>query len=199
MAEITAAMVKELRDRTGAGMMACKKALKETDGDIDKAIDKLREMGLASAKKKATRDANDGKVVSYIHAGGKIGVLLEVNCETDFVANTDDFSNLCKEIAMQIAAAAPMYVSKDEVPQDEIEKEKQIQKEQLKQQGKPENVLDKIVEGKINKYYEEVCLLEQPYIKDTSLKIKNLVENAIAKLGENVIVRRFARFKVGEE
>ncbi len=199
MAEITAAMVKELRERTGAGMMDCKKALKETDGDIEKAIDKLREMGLASAKKKASRSANDGKVVSYIHAGGKIGVLLEVNCETDFVANTDDFNNLCKDIAMQIAAAAPLYVSKEEVPQDEIEKEKQIQKEQLKQQGKPENVLDKIVEGKINKYYEEVCLLEQPYIKDGSLKVKNLVENAIAKLGENIIVKRFARFKIGEE
>ncbi len=199
MAEITAAMVKELRERTGAGMMDCKKALKETDGDVEKAIDKLREMGLASAKKKASRSANDGKVVSYIHAGGKIGVLLEVNCETDFVANTDDFNNLCKDIAMQIAAAAPLYVSKEEVPQDEIEKEKQIQKEQLKQQGKPENVLDKIVEGKINKYYEEVCLLEQPYIKDGSLKVKNLVENAIAKLGENIIVKRFARFKIGEE
>ena len=199
MAEITAAMVKELRERTGAGMMDCKKALKETDGDVEKAIDKLREMGLASAKKKASRSANDGKVVSYIHAGGKIGVLLEVNCETDFVANTDDFNNLCKDIAMQIAAAAPLYISKEEVPQDEIEKEKQIQKEQLKQQGKPENVLDKIVEGKINKYYEEVCLLEQPYIKDGSLKVKNLVENAIAKLGENIIVKRFARFKIGEE
>ncbi len=199
MAEITAAMVKELRDRTGAGMMACKKALKETDGDIEKAIDKLREMGLASAKKKAARDANDGKIISYIHAGGKIGVLLEVNCETDFVANTDDFNNLCKDIALQIAASAPLYVSKEDVPQEEVEKEKSIQKEQLKQQGKPENMLDKIVEGKINKYFEEVCLLEQSYIKDDSLKIKNLVENAIAKLGENIIVRRFARFKIGEE
>ncbi len=199
MADITAAMVKELRDRTGAGMMACKKALKETDGDIEKAIDKLREMGLASAKKKASRDANDGKVVSYIHAGGKIGVLVEVNCETDFVANTDDFNNLCKDIAMQIAAAAPVYVSPDDVPQDEIEKEKQIQKEQLKQQGKPENVIDKIVEGKINKYYEEVCLLEQPFIKDGSVKIKNMVESAISKMGENIVIRRFARFKIGEE
>ncbi len=199
MANITAQMVKELREKTGAGMMACKKALIETDGDMDKAIDKLREMGLASAKKKASREANEGKVVSYIHAGGKIGVLVEVNCETDFVANTDDFNNLCKDIAMQIAASEPLYVAKEDVPQDVIEKEKNIQKEQLRQQGKPENMLDKIAEGKINKYFEEVCLLEQPFIKDGSVKIKNLIEAAIAKLGENIVVRRFARFKIGEE
>ncbi len=199
MANITAQMVKELREKTGAGMMACKKALIETDGDMDKAIDKLREMGLASAKKKASREANEGKVVSYIHAGGKIGVLVEVNCETDFVANTDDFNNLCKDIAMQIAASEPLYVAKEDVPQDVIEKEKNIQKEQLRQQGKPENMLDKIAEGKINKYFEEVCLLEQPFIKDGSVKIKNLIESAIAKLGENIVVRRFARFKIGEE
>ncbi len=199
MANITAAMVKELRDKTGAGMMDCKKALIETDGDMEKAIEKLREMGLASAKKKASRVAKEGKVASYIHAGGKIGVLVEVNCETDFVANTDEFNELCKNIAMQIAATDPLYVSKEDVPEEAIEKEKQIQKEQLRAQGKPENVLDKIVEGKINKYFEEVCLLEQPYIKDGSIKVKNLVENAIAKLGENIVVRRFARFKVGEE
>jgi len=199
MANITAQMVKELREKTGAGMMACKKALTETDGDMDKAIDKLREMGLASAKKKATREANEGKVTSYIHAGGKIGVLVEVNCETDFVANTDDFTKLCKDIAMQIAASEPIYVSKEDVPQDVIEKEKNIQKEQLRQQGKPENMLDKIAEGKINKYFEEVCLLEQPFIKDGSVKIKNLIEAAIAKLGENIVVKRFARFKIGEE
>ncbi len=199
MANITAQMVKELREKTGAGMMACKKALIETNGDMDKAIDKLREMGLASAKKKATREANEGKVTSYIHAGGKIGVLVEVNCETDFVANTDDFTNLCKDIAMQIAASEPLYVAKEDVPQDVIEKEKYIQKEQLRQQGKPENMLDKIAEGKINKYFEEVCLLEQPFIKDSSVKIKNLIEAAIAKLGENIVVRRFARFKIGEE
>ncbi len=199
MANITAAMVKELRDRTGAGMMDCKKALMETDGDMEKAIEKLREMGLASAKKKASRVAKEGKVASYIHAGGKIGVLVEINCETDFVANTDEFNELCKNIAMQIAATDPLYVSKEDVPEEVIEKEKEIQKEQLRAQGKPENVLDKIVEGKINKYYEEVCLLEQPYIKDGSMKVKNLVENAIAKLGENIVVRRFARFKVGEE
>ncbi len=199
MADITAQMVKELRDKTGAGMMACKKALKETNGDMDKAIDRLREMGLASAKKKASRDAKDGKVVSYIHAGGKIGVLVEINCETDFVANTDDFNNLCKDVAMQIAASEPLYVSKEDVPQDVIDKEKEIQKEQLRQQGKPEGMLDKIAEGKINKYFEEVCLLEQPFIKDGSVKIKNLLENAIAKLGENIVIKRFARFRIGEE
>ncbi len=199
MANITAQLVKELRDKTGAGMMACKKALTQTDGDMEKAIDKLREMGLASAKKKASREANEGKVTSYIHAGGKIGVLLEINCETDFVANTEDFNNLCKDIAMQIAASEPVYVSKEDVPQEIIEKEKNIQKELLRQQGKPENILDKIAEGKINKYYEEVCLLEQPFIKDGSVKIKNLVETAIAKLGENIIIKRFARFKIGEE
>ncbi|AEA34467.1 translation elongation factor Ts [Hippea maritima] len=198
MANITAAMVKELRERTGAGMMACKKALQETDGDIEKAIDKLREMGLASAAKKAGREAKEGKVTSYIHAGGKIGVLVEVNCETDFVANTDDFNNLCKDIAMHIAAAAPEYVSRDEIPEDVINKEKEIMKEQLRQEGKPENILDKIVEGKIEKYYEQVCLLEQPFIKDDSMKIKDLVQNAIAKMGENIVVRRFARFKIGE-
>ncbi|WP_035589215.1 translation elongation factor Ts [Hippea jasoniae] len=198
MANITAAMVKELRDRTGAGMMACKKALEETGGDIEKAIDKLREMGLASAAKKAGREAKEGKVASYIHAGGKIGVLVEINCETDFVANTDDFNALCKDIAMHIAAAAPEYVSREEIPQDVVEKEKNIMKEQLKQQGKPEHILDKIVEGKIEKFYEEVCLLEQPFIKDPDMKVKDLVQNTIAKLGENIVVRRFARFKVGE-
>ncbi|WP_029951897.1 translation elongation factor Ts [Hippea sp. KM1] len=198
MANITAAMVKELRERTGAGMMACKKALQETDGDIEKAIDKLREMGLAQAAKKAGREANEGKVASYIHAGGKIGVLVEVNCETDFVANTDDFNRLCKDIAMHIAAAAPEYVKREDVPEDVINKEKEIMKEQLRQEGKPENILDKIVEGKIEKFYEQVCLLEQPFIKDDSMKIKDLVQNAIAKMGENIVVRRFARFKIGE-
>ncbi len=198
MANITAQMVKELRERTGAGMMACKKALQETDGDIEKAIDKLREMGLASAAKKAGREAKEGKVASYIHAGGKIGVLVEVNCETDFVANTDEFNNLCKDIAMHIAAANPQYVSREEVPEEVLEKEKNIMKEQLRQQGKPENILDKIVEGKIEKFYEETCLLDQPFIKDDSMKVKDLIQNAIAKMGENIIVRRFARFQIGE-
>jgi len=198
MANITAQMVKELRERTGAGMMACKKALQETDGDIEKAIDKLREMGLASAAKKAGREAKEGKVASYIHAGGKIGVLVEVNCETDFVANTDEFNNLCKDIAMHIAAANPQYVSREEVPEEVLEKEKSIMKEQLRQQGKPENILDKIVEGKIEKFYEETCLLDQPFIKDDNMKVKDLIQNAIAKMGENIVVRRFARFQIGE-
>ena len=198
MANITAQMVKELRERTGAGMMACKKALQETDGDIEKAIDKLREMGLASAAKKAGREAKEGKVASYIHAGGKIGVLVEVNCETDFVANTDEFNNLCKDIAMHIAAANPQYVSREEIPEEVLEKEKNIMKEQLRQQGKPENILDKIVEGKIEKFYEETCLLDQPFIKDDSMKVKDLIQNAIARMGENIIVRRFARFQIGE-
>ncbi len=198
MANITAQMVKELRERTGAGMMACKKALQETDGDIEKAIDKLREMGLASAAKKAGREAKEGKIASYIHAGGKIGVLVEVNCETDFVANTDEFNNLCKDIAMHIAAANPQYVSREEVPEEVLEKEKNIMKEQLRQQGKPENILDKIVEGKIEKFYEETCLLDQPFIKDDSVTVKDLIQNTIAKLGENIIVRRFARFQIGE-
>ncbi len=198
MANITAQMVKELRERTGAGMMACKKALQETDGDIEKAIDKLREMGLASAAKKAGREAKEGKIASYIHAGGKIGVLVEVNCETDFVANTDEFNNLCKDIAMHIAAANPQYVSREEVPEEVLEKEKNIMKEQLRQQGKPENILDKIVEGKIEKFYEETCLLDQPFIKDDSVTVKDLIQNTIAKLGENIIVRRFTRFQIGE-
>ena len=198
MANITAQMVKELRERTGAGMMACKKALQETDGDIEKAIDKLREMGLASAAKKAGREAKEGKIASYIHAGGKIGVLVEVNCETDFVANTDEFNNLCKDIAMHIVAANPQYVSREEVPEEVLEKEKNIMKEQLRQQGKPENILDKIVEGKIEKFYEETCLLDQPFIKDDSVTVKDLIQNTIAKLGENIIVRRFARFQIGE-
>ena len=198
MANITAQMVKELRERTGAGMMACKKALQETGGDIEKAIDKLREMGLASAAKKAGREAKEGKVASYIHAGGKIGVLVEINCETDFVANTGDFSNLCKDISMHIAAANPQYVSREEIPEEVLEKEKNIMKEQLKQQGKPENILDKIVEGKIEKFYEETCLLDQQFIRDDSLKIKDLIQNTIAKLGENIVVRRFARFQIGE-
>lgn len=199
MAKITAQMVKELRDKTGSGMMACKKALTETEGNMEKAIEKLREMGLASARKKATRVAKEGKVYSYIHAGGKIGVLVEINCETDFVANTDEFSNLCKDIAMQIAATNPLYISREEVPEDVIEKEKNILKEQLKSEGKPENILDKIVEGKIEKYFEESCLVDQVFIKDSSLKVKNIIENAIAKMGENVVVRRFARFGLGEE
>jgi len=199
MAKITAQLVKELRDKVGAGMMACKKALIETDGDIDKAIDKLREMGLASARKKADRVANEGKIISYIHAGGKLGSLVEINCETDFVANTDEFGALCKDIAMQVAASNPIYISKEDVPEDVIEKEKDLYKKQILKEGKPEKIVDKIAEGKINKYFEDVCLLEQPFVKDPHIKVGNLIESNIAKMGENIVIRRFARFKLGEE
>ncbi len=197
--EINAQLVKELRERTGAGMMDCKKALHQTNGDIDKAIEKLREMGLASARKKSIRVANEGKIVSYIHAGGKIGVMVELNCETDFVANTDEFAQLAKDIAMHIAATNPLYVDKENVPKEVIEKESTFQKEQLLKSGKPENVVDKILEGKINKYLEDICLLDQPFVKNEMVKVKDLINNAIAKFGENIILRRFVRFKLGEE
>ncbi len=197
--EINAQLVKELRERTGAGMMDCKKALHQTNGDIDKAIEKLREMGLASARKKSIRVANEGKIVSYIHAGGKIGVMVELNCETDFVANTDEFAQLAKDIAMHIAATNPLYVDKENVPKEVIEKESAFQKEQLLKSGKPENVVDKILEGKINKYLEDICLLDQPFVKNEMVKVKDLINNAIAKFGENIILRRFVRFKLGEE
>ncbi len=197
--EINAQLVKELRERTGAGMMDCKKALHQTNGDIDKAIEKLREMGLASARKKSIRVANEGKIVSYIHAGGKIGVMVELNCETDFVANTDEFAQLAKDIAMHIAATNPLFVDKENVPKEVIEKESTFQKEQLLKSGKPENVVDKILEGKINKYLEDICLLDQPFVKNEMVKVKDLINNAIAKFGENIILRRFVRFKLGEE
>lgn len=197
--EINAKLVKELRERTGAGMMDCKKALEQANGDMDKAIEKLREMGLASARKKSLRVANEGKIVSYIHAGGKIGVMVELNCETDFVANTDEFTQLAKDIAMHIAATNPLYIDKESVPQEVIEKEKAFQKEQLLKSGKPENVLDKILEGKINKYLEDICVLDQPFVKNETLKVKDLIDNAIAKFGENIVLRRFVRFKLGEE
>lgn len=199
MAQITAQLVKELRNKVGAGMMACKKALVETDGDIDKAIEKLREMGLASARKKSERVANEGKIISYIHAGGKLGALVEINCETDFVANTDEFGALCKDIAMHVAASNPIYVSKEDVPEDVVEKEKHFYKEQLLKEGKPEKIIDKIAEGKIGKYFEDICLLEQPFVKDPHIKIGSLIESNIAKMGENIIVRRFVRFQLGEE
>ncbi len=199
MAEITAKMVKELRDKTGAGMMDCKKALQATGGDMDKAIEKLREMGLASARKRASRIANQGKIGSYIHANGALGVLVEINCETDFVANTDEFNALLKDIAMQIAASNPLYVNREDIPDEVVEKEKEFHRNQLKKEGKPEHVIERIVEGKLKKYFEEVCLLEQDFIKDTSVKVKDIIDSAIAKLGENIVVRRFVRFKLGEE
>ncbi len=198
MPEITAEKVKELREKTGAGMMDCKRALTETGGDFEKAIDLLRQKGLASAAKKASRRAAEGLVASYIHMD-KIGVLVEVNCETDFVAKTDIFRELVKDIAMQIAASAPQYVSRENVPQEVIEREKAIYRASITD-NKPAHVIDKIVEGKLEKFYADTCLLEQVFIKDPEQKkkIKDIITDAIARLGENIIVRRFARFQVGE-
>ena len=195
---ISAAMVKELREKSGAGMMDCKKALIETDGDIEKAIEYLREKGLSAAEKKSGRIASEGAVTSYIHMGGKIGVLLEVNCETDFVAKTDQFKEFCKDIAMQIAATNPKYISKEEVSEEFIEKEKEILKAQAINEGKNEKFVDKIVEGRIKKTYEDICLLEQAYIKDTDKTIAELLSTTISEIGENIVLRRFVRYELGE-
>ena len=195
---IKAETVKELRERTGAGMMDCKKALTETGGDMEKAIDFLREKGLAAAAKKAGRIAAEGIVEAYIHGGGRIGVLVEVNCETDFVGKTDEFKELCRDIAMQIAASSPEFVSKEDVPQEAIDHEKEILRAQALNEGKPEKIVDKMVEGRIEKYYKEVCLLEQPFIKDPDKTVSQLVTEKIAKIGEIISVRRFVRFQVGE-
>ncbi len=198
MAEITAALVKELRERTGAGMMDCKKALAATEGDMDKAIDFLREKGLAAAAKKAGRIAAEGLVESYIHGGGRIGVLVEVNCETDFVAKTDAFKSLVKDIAMHIAAANPSYLRREEVPAAELEHEKMVLSEQARNEGKPEKIIEKMVTGRIEKYYKEVCLLEQPFVKDPDKTISDLNTESIAKIGENIAIRRFTRYQLGE-
>lgn len=195
---ITASMVKELREKTGAGMMDCKKALQKCDGNLEKAIDYLREKGLADAAKKSGRIAADGAVASYIHGNGRIGVLVEVNCETDFVAKTDEFKELCHDIAMQIAASKPLYVSPEEVPQEVLDKEKAILKAQALNEGKPEKVVEKMVTGRLEKYLKEVCLLEQPFIKDPDKAVKDLIKEKIAKIGENISVRRFSRFELGE-
>ena len=198
MAEITAALVKELRERTGAGMMDSKKALAATEGDMDKAIDFLREKGLAAAAKKAGRIAAEGLVESYIHGGGRIGVLVEVNCETDFVAKTDAFKSLVKDIAMHIAAANPSYLRREEVPAAELEHEKMVLSEQARNEGKPEKIIEKMVAGRIEKYYKEVCLLEQPFVKDPDKTISDLITESIAKIGENIAIRRFTRYQLGE-
>ncbi len=198
MAEITAALVKELRERTGAGMMDCKKALAATEGDMDKAIDFLREKGLAAAAKKAGRIAAEGLVESYIHGGGRIGVLVEVNCETDFVAKTDAFKSLVKDIAMHIAAANPSYLRREEVPAAELEHEKMVLSEQARNEGKPEKIIEKMVTGRIEKYYKEVCLLEQPFVKNPDKTISDLITESIAKIGENIAIRRFTRYQLGE-
>lgn len=189
--------VKKLREKTSAGMMDCKKALKEAAGDIDKAVDVLRKKGIAKAAKKASRATEQGVIESYIHMGGRLGVLLEVNCETDFVAKNEHFRKLTKDLAMQVAAAVPDFVSKDDVPEELIEKEKNIIRTQIK--NKPDNVVEKIIEGKLEKYFSETCLLEQPFIKDPDVRIKELVTQAVAKLGENIVVKRFVRFEVGAE
>jgi len=196
--EIPAKLVKELRDRTNAGFNDCRAALIEAAGDLEKAIAVLRKKGQAAAAKKATREATEGLVGSYIHAGGKIGVLVEVNCESDFVARTEAFQQLCHDIAMHIAALDPKYVRREEVTSDMLEKEREIYKAQALATGKPENVVDKIVNGKMEKFYEENCLYEQHYIKDEAMTIGEMVNNAIQKLGENISIKRFARFKVGE-
>ncbi len=197
---VTATDVKDLREKTGAGMMDCKKALTESGGDIEKAVDILRKKGLSAAAKKADRVASEGLVGSYIHAGGKIGVLLEVNCETDFVAKTDEFQTLVKDICMHIAAANPRFVRREEVPEAELMREKEIYKDQARQSGKPENILEKIVEGKLDKFYGDVCLLDQVFVKDPDgkQKIKDLVTAKVAKIGENISIRRFARYVLGE-
>ena len=191
-------LVKELREKTGAGFMDCKKALAETGNDIEKAMTFLREKGLAAAAKKAGRAANEGRIQSYIHGEGKIGVLVEVNCETDFVARTDEFQNLVRDVAMHIAAAAPRYLDKNHVPEADLEKEKGIFRVQAEESGKKGPVVEKIVEGKIGKFYEENCLVHQKFVKNPDLTIEALIKNAIAKLGENMAIKRFVRFQLGE-
>lgn len=195
---ISAAQVNELRKVTGAGLMDCKKALQETDGDQEKAVDYLRKKGLAAASKKAGRVASEGAVGSYIHAGGKIGVLLEVNCETDFVAKNDNFQNFVKDIAMHIAAAAPLYVRREEVSADVLEREKEIYRSKARESGKPENIIEKIIEGQVNKFYADICLLEQAYVKDPDKTVQTYLNETIATIGENMSIRRFARFVLGE-
>lgn len=195
---ITAQMVKELRERTGAGMMDCKRALEATQGDIEQAIDELRTKGLAKAAKKASRVASEGTITSYIHGGGRIGVLVEINCETDFVAKTDDFKQLAHDIAMQIAASNPIYINREEVPQAVQDHEKEVLRAQALEEGKPEKVIDKMVEGRLEKYFKENCLLEQPYIKDPDKTVQQMILEMVAKIGENINVRRFARYEVGE-
>jgi elongation factor Ts len=195
---ITAEQVKQLRDMTGAGMMECKKALSETNGDLNKAVDALRKAGIAKAEKRADRAASQGRIESYIH-DSRIGVLIEVNCETDFVARTDDFIRLCKDLGMQAAAANADYVRREEVPAERLERERGIYAEQVKNEGKPAHMIDKIVDGKLNKFYSEVCLMEQPFIKDDKKTVNELVKETSMKTGENIVVRRFVRFRLGQE
>jgi len=196
--EISAELLKELRERTGISIMECKKALEESGGDIEKAIEVLRKKGYARAKEKMDRETGEGLIYAYIHLDGKIGVLVEVNCETDFVARNEEFRELAKNIAMQIAAANPKYISTEDVPAEEVEKEKSIIREQLKDSKKPAEIIEKIVQGKLSKFFEEVCLLEQPFIRDDKIKVREFIASHIAKFGENIRVRRFARFELGK-
>ena len=198
MAKISAGMVKELREKTGAGMMDCKNALSEVDGDIEKAVEFLRKKGLATAQKRAGRALNEGIIQSYIHMTGKLGVLVEINCETDFVAKNEDFQEFAKNIAMHIAASNPLSISPEDMPEEVIEKEKEIFRAQAIEMGKPENVVEKIVEGKLKKFYEESCLLNQLYVRDTDISIADLLNALIAKIGENISIKRFVRYQIGE-
>ncbi|MBN2059971.1 MAG: translation elongation factor Ts [Deltaproteobacteria bacterium] len=196
--DISASLVKELREKTGVGIMDCKKALNESNGDIEKAIDILRKKGIATAKKRGGRATSEGQVQSYIHAGGKIGVLVEINCETDFSAKTDDFTDFAKNIAMHIAATNPMAIDSEGIPTDIIEKEREIYFSQARETGKPEKILDKIVDGKMKKFYSEVCLLEQQYVKNPDITVQDLLNEMIAKTGENIVIKRFVRYQLGE-
>jgi len=189
--------IKKLREKTSAGIVACQKALKESNGDVEKAVDILRKQGVVLASKKGGRSAKEGRIESYIHLGGKIGVLVEINCESDFVARNDDFKQFVKDVAMQVAASSPMYVRKEDIPEESVKKETDIIKAQLT--GKPAAAIDKIIEGKLAKFYEDACLLEQPFIKDSSMKVKDILTSMVAKIGENILIRRFVRFQVGEE
>ncbi|MDY0132850.1 MAG: translation elongation factor Ts [Desulforegulaceae bacterium] len=197
MAEISAQMVKELRDKSGAGIMDCKQALKECGGDIEKSVDFLRTKGLATAQKKAGRDASEGRIESYIHMGGKIGVLVEVNCETDFVAKNDDFIEFCKNLAMHIAASAPEAIVPEDLSKDLCDRERKVYEEQVREMGKPENIISKIVDGKMEKFYKDACLLTQPYVKDPKVSVQDVLTELIAKMGENIVVKNFSRFQIG--
>ncbi len=197
--DITSAMVKQLRDKTGAGMMDCKEALTAAGGDFDKGIDNLRKKGMAAATKRSSKAAKEGMIASYIHMGGRIGVMVEVNCETDFVAKTADFQSLAKDLAMHVAAANPLYLRSEDIPAEALEREKEIYRSQASQEGKPEKIWEKIMEGKLKKYYEDVCFLEQKFVKNQDITVGTLVKDMMAKTGENIIVRRFARFQLGEE
>ena len=196
--DISADAVKKLREKTGVGLMDCKEALKQSNGDMEKAIDYLREKGLAKLQKRIGKVASEGSIVSYIHTGGKIGAMVEVNCETDFVANTKEFQEFAKDIAMQITASNPLYTKREDIPADVIEKEKEIYKKQALESGKPEKIVEKIAEGKLEKFYQEVCLIEQSYIKNPDITVKELLEELIVKMGEKILVNRFVRFQLGE-